>query len=317
MSEQVTQYFERTVLPGIDAAFPHLTSQISIQVEGSCGLGIADEHSDLEANVYLEDPIWRSEGARLQLLLEDMKKACPFRDSIISASPVSGLLGNRAKALLSGDSDLPWEELDHEDLFSLHETLVVHDGLEIFQKLRVATLPGKIPDWIWKKRLLIQMKRLVWENLPELESCVKRSRNPEAHILFGLAVHDILQIGFTLSRRYHPWRTHLRWAYAKLPDLSDSVLPLLDSATSALEWPARLDAIRSVRSIYIDTVAERNLLPEIDIHRRDLGEELLWAERLEAWKNPNWRDWITRCKEKARKAGHEEKWYIWSLWHWE
>ena len=70
-------------------------------------------------------------------------------------------------------------------------------------------------------------------------------------------------------------------------------------------------------SVYRKHVSETEILPEIDILSSDLSEELVWAERLRAWENPNWRDWILRCKEMSVSEGYpDEEFWVWSLWGW-
>jgi len=46
-----TRLLEDHVIPGIEEEFPRIASRMSIMVDGSVGLGIYDEHSDLEASV--------------------------------------------------------------------------------------------------------------------------------------------------------------------------------------------------------------------------------------------------------------------------
>ncbi len=62
---------------------------------------------------------------------------------------------------------------------------------------------------------------------------------------------------------------------------------------------------------------ERHFLPEVDFDASSLEHEIMWAERHRAWSNPDWRDRIARCEEKARRAGYDpEHFWIWHQWDW-
>ncbi len=70
MQKDVKAYFEETVIPLISREYPELAPEMSIQIPGSYGLGIADEFSDLDAVIYLDDPLWKAHGGQVQLMLE-------------------------------------------------------------------------------------------------------------------------------------------------------------------------------------------------------------------------------------------------------
>ena len=69
-SSDVRKYFEQKVIPLINAKYPEVASEMSIRVDGAFGLGIADESSNLDATIYLEDRLWAAKGGQVQLLLE-------------------------------------------------------------------------------------------------------------------------------------------------------------------------------------------------------------------------------------------------------
>ena len=109
----------------------------------------------------------------------------------------------------------------------------------------------------------------------------------------------------------------MRWAFERLPAPASKVLPDIDVVSTSPDWKKKIASIQAVISVYKDYIAENNILPELDIRTTELSNELVWAERLEAWSNPNWRDWITRCEEKAVKSGYPAReFWVWSLWGW-
>ena len=70
MQEEVTTYFEQTVVPILEDRHPDVAHAMAIQIRGSYGLGIADEYSDLDAILWLDDSIWKKSGGEVQLTLE-------------------------------------------------------------------------------------------------------------------------------------------------------------------------------------------------------------------------------------------------------
>ncbi len=320
MATDAKTYFDETVIPRITTEYSDLSSEISIIVLGSVGLGIADELSDLEAAVYMDDALWNRRGGQLQLSLNKcLQETCPYRKkgSVLCVWPLSWLLGGHAKEFLDGVDSAPWEEVTVEDLFTIQNNLVVWDPRNLVRSLREASSPERMPERLWKKRLILNLKRLIWEDLGELRSCVTRGRIAEAHILFGFVLESLLHTAFLITKHYYPWRTHLWWMFEQLPSPVPEVLPHVDAALHSPNWEEKVAAIERTTSIYRQHISEVRILPEIDILSHDLNEELVWAERLKAWENPNWRDWIVRCKEEAVSSGYpDQEFWVWSLWGW-
>ena len=319
MTKDVEAYFERTVIPLIAEKHPEVAPEIGIRIGGSFGLGIADELSDLDAHIYLDDLLWKAHGGQLQLTLEHCapKFASTVGHPEICVFPMSWLLGGHYQEFLESTEDAPWEKVSIENLHEIHENLVLRDPHLIFARLREATAPERFPGWLWGKLLISKLARLVIEDLCELRSAVKRGHMLESQVLLACVLEDLLHIGFILNRTYWPWRTHLRWAFEKLPSVARIALPHLDVATSSHDWDGRLAAIQSVMDLYTKHIRDNGLLPQIDLSAPKLTEELSFAQRLEAWSNPNWRDRILRCREMAVREGYDaDDFWVWSLWRW-
>ena len=282
MQNDVETYFEQTVIPLIAKEYPQVASEMSIQIAGSYGLGLADEYSDLDSVIWLDDALWKRQGGQVQLMLQhcpqkflaDMGIHCE-----ICVWPLSWLRERRE--FLENKENLPWEKVTFEELFEIQENLIIRDPHGVFHKLKEATAPERFPAQLWKKKLILEFKKLVFSDLSELESMVNRDKALEAQIIFG------------------------------------RVLEGLDGYPSSHNWGERIASIESIASIYREHIANSNMLPEIDILATDLDYELTWAERCEAWSNPGWRDWIVKCGQGAKEAGHDEDdFWIWSLWGW-
>ncbi|MDQ1328222.1 MAG: hypothetical protein QG641_1507 [Candidatus Poribacteria bacterium] len=310
MQQDITIYFEQAVIPLIDKKHPEVASEMIIQITGSFGLGIADEFSDLDANIWLDDPLWKRYGGHLQLTLENyLEQFAPNRNHAeICVWPLSWL-GDR-KDFLENKADLPWEKVSLEALFEIQENLILYDPNRIFHKLKEATVPDRFPEWLWKKLLIGNLSRLR-DDFDECQSAVKREQMIEAHIILGCVLEDLLHIGFIINRKYYPWRKHLRWAFEKLYMVASKVLHNMDIIISSSSWGTKFASIEVVGDIYKNYIRENNILSS------EIIENLLWAERCAAWSNPNWRDRITKCEQKAKEAGYDpgDAW-VWSLWDW-
>jgi hypothetical protein len=315
MTRDIETYIEETIFPLIADKHPDLAPEVSIQILGSYGLGIADEFSDLEVALWLQDPLWQARGGQLQLtLLHDAPRFADTPDHLeLCVWPLSWL-GPR-KDFLETRAEPPWEQVSIEEFYELQEALVVRDPGGIFARLRSATAPQRLPDWLWKKLLITELARLVVEDLCEFRQAVKRHHTLEGHVLLGCVLQDLLRIGFILNKRYYPWRTYLRWAFEKLPLVAPAALAHLDTATSSPDWEDRLAAVDAVRDLYCEHIQRHDLLPGINMSTPRLIEELTWAQRLEAWSNPNWRERIGRYRARAIAAGREPgDFWVWSLW---
>ena len=66
----IRTYIEGTIVPLIAERHPEVAPQMSILIGGSFGLGIADELSDLDANIYLDDPLWKRHGGQLGVAMK-------------------------------------------------------------------------------------------------------------------------------------------------------------------------------------------------------------------------------------------------------
>lgn len=89
----------------------------------------------------------------------------------------------------------------------------------------------------------------------------------------------------------------------------------IDVIVCSSDWNEKLASIEAVEDKYFRYIQENNLLPMINLLNPEISEELVWAERLEAWSNPNWRDWLTRCKKEAVECGQDIcDFWVFSLW---
>lgn len=154
------------------------------------------------------------------------------------------------------------------------------------------------------------MKKLD-DDITEYRQVTRRNRMIEESIILGCLQQNLIHIGFFINKQYHPWSTHLSWAFAELPSPAPEVLSYIEAISRSEDVNEKLSAVQEAREIYFSSLINRGLLSG------EILSDLLWAERLEGWSKDNWRDWITACQEKADAAGDDRRdFWIWSLWGW-
>lgn len=315
---EISAYFDHVVMPMIHRKHPQLADQMSILILGSVGLGIDDALSDLEAGLYLDEPLWREQGSGLQLDLNLILEATnPWRKkgSILCVHPSSWLLDGQMENLLSGRSEKAWDHISMEALFTLQENLIYHDPQGLLHRLREMTAPDRYPRERWVKALMDKFLKLVYEDEPEWRLAVLRNHGAEADILWGIVLEDLMELPFLLTRQYYPWRSHLWWALNRSPALKSLFVPALEAIHSCREGEEQVRLVGKALEACKAYIADHALLPGIDMDCEDLDMELLWAQRLGAWKNPRWRDRIAELEKKAEACGFPaSQFWVFSLW---
>lgn len=302
----------------IKSQYPEVYSDMSFMVLGSTGLGIEDADSDIEAAIYLEDNLWRVTGKQLQLdlnrLLEETNR-WKKKGSILCVHPISWVLDGKAKQVQKNPSEIPWEDISIETLFTIQKNMIIVDQNKVLSKLREYTTEQNYPQNLWKKAILTTLKQFILEDAFEFQKCVKRNHIAEASITYGKVIEDIYHIAFLVSKKYYPWRTHLNWAYKQLPLVHSELTGYLDSLFETNNWQEKQYLISQIETYFRTLIHKKKLLPEIDLFAEDLENELIWSERLGAWEHPDWRDYV---KDKAKQAiahgYNSDQFWVFSLW---
>ncbi len=326
-SLDVEAYFVKVVFPFVEERFPNTAPQMMVMVEGSAGLGLHDEWSDLDATIYLDDPLWKARGGQLQLALmhelavfsDQSEPHCsfarqPHRWAVtgrpeVCVHPISWLLDRNANLFLSQGQDLPWEEVSVERLYALQHDLILRDPRGTLRSLREATAVDRYPEWLWRKHLILRLADLKGEPW-DFEKAAKRSRPVESTTILGPLLQALLKVCFLVERRYYPWRKHLWQAFGGLP-IARETGPLFAEAATADSWNARAEAVNEAAVRLADAVIQRGVLTS------EMLEHLLPAKNHRAWSNPDWLADYHRLGSLARDAGYDEQdGWVWRLWDW-
>ena len=158
MTKNIARYFDERIMPLIRSRHRDIVSEASIMILGSVGLHIDDAFSDMEAVLYLPDPIWKQNGV-LQIELEEvLKETNPWKQegmvngSIISVHPLSWMLEYQGEKILASGC-VNWGKLSFEALFTIQENVIYYDPEDRLSRLRRLTAAEKMPDIFWKKAI--------------------------------------------------------------------------------------------------------------------------------------------------------------------
>lgn len=327
MSRDIGRYFSEVVFPIVEDRFPDVAPEIMVLIEGSAGLGRHDEWSDLDATIYLADPLWKARGGQMQLALmhglpvfsQRSEPHCSFPGDAhrwtitghpeICVHPVSWLLDHTASAFLSADQEPPWGNVSLEALYAIQHDTVLRDPQGALRKLRQATSVERFPEWLWRKHLILKLAAIKGEPW-DFEKAVKRGKTVEAQMILGPLLEALLHVGFIIERSYFPWRKHLWPAFSELP-LAQAVAPLLGTAATSPDWHARVHAVNDVLIVYTDTIIECGILTS------EMLEFLPFAKNGSAWSNTDWLAEYQKYGPIAREAGFDEQdGWVWGLWQW-
>ena len=298
MRLSVEDYFERNVIPLVVKQYPRAAEEMCVQILGSHGMGNADEDSDLDAVVWLDDATWDRLGTKLQALLDERpeKFGPPHVQKLrghpeITVLPFS-CLGQR-KGFLESRAFPPWEKVTIEELCEIHQSLVLQDPHGVFERLRELTTPECYPERLWVQTLVLKLQKLGLD-LAQYERSAPRGHALAAQMAMGDVIEELLQVGFVLNKQYYPWRPHLRWAFERLPRLATRALPDIDLAASAPDWDKKLAAALAVREFYLEYVDDKSIL------RPETIEGLRMRDRFESWRDPDWR--MLRARHGSKMA---------------
>jgi len=132
MKEKSINYFNNIIMPLLRGKHADILHEMSFTVNGSVGLGIDDELSDMEAAIYLPDEIWKQNGMLQINLIECLAETNLWKQggSIISVYPLSWMLDGQGEKLLEADANVDWEKISFDSLFGLfvlHNQPIWHD----------------------------------------------------------------------------------------------------------------------------------------------------------------------------------------------
>jgi hypothetical protein len=281
------EFIDDILLPLLKDSLPDDFDRLAVAVvgTGSDVLGLDDEisrdhHWGPRANVlYL-----RTDAARLKGMLKAMfTERLPrrFREYEIHAN-IGNLTGvccgsveDFFERFLQTDklptSDTDWLSFCEVDLFHVTAGQVVHDGPGELTRRRQAL--SYYPDNVWKKRIADWCMYVSGRDAPyNIHRVAKRGDDVTCTMYFGLCLKRLMELCFTLNRRYAPYTKWLNRTYRKLPQFADELAPLLDEAFLATSWKRRVLLLIEANYIVADALAQLGLTAPPT--RREFDEEL-------------------------------------------
>ena len=326
MRQDIDAYFEEKVIPLIEREHPELADEMSVRAQGSVGLGIADELSDLDVTLYLPEKLWKERGGQLQLTL--LHKLEPFlahpyakraRDpftwpdythSEISVHSWGELLCGQAESVLAGEKDVPWEDVEVEELLELQVHPPLRDAHAVLTRLRELTPPDRYPERLWVKGLIVQLVDLVGE--PEaFEKAVCRSKPLEAYMILGDILPKLFRIALLVNRQYYPWRSCFFRMLKELPAAPEELIREFETVGSCADWHEKSAAVKRTVRILTRRILETGMLTA------DMLTFSIAAKKEKAWDNPDWFEEVEARGRLAQEAGYDwQAGWIWDRWGW-
>jgi len=312
---RLREYFETVIVPLVADVSLEMADKLTIFVSGSYALGVADDMSDLDCHLFVPDDLYERHFAEVQLRrihhlpLERRFISRPTPHGEMCLGRLSELC---AKPYLNGTSELPWEDdLNAGKLYEFQRIPIIRDPFGLLRALKDATQESRFPEVLWRKQLLLALRRLICDDLGEFRDMVARERWPEATVILGGVTEGVLRVGFLVNRAYHPWRKHYMWAFEQLSTVADEILPLVQRICHQADWSARLSAIDEALAVYSRAIEKGAVLPGVNMYAGHLCDELGWACDHRAWENPGWRTKMVEAQAKAIEKGYDPR--LWRL----
>jgi hypothetical protein len=167
--------------------------------------------------------------------------------------------------------DLDWLKLCEVDLFHVTAGTIVYDGLgQLSQRCNALSL---YPENVWKKRLADWCMYVTGRDAPyNLHRVSKRQDDLTCSIYFGLCVKRLMELCFTLNRRYAPYTKWLNRMFRELPNYADQLAPLIDIAVAEPAWDKKVRILIDANYVVADALADLGLCSKLK--RRTFNDSL-------------------------------------------
>ncbi len=241
---QISVQFIREVLwPRIEREFPGVADRLAVAVigTGSDVTGLDDEisrdhHWGPRANVMT---LAEEADSLLPAIREALPRILPARYldhpvvtnvvimTGVCSTSVDGFFGYFLGTDRLPESDLEWLGLCEVDLYHVTSGVVVIDGPGELTRRR--THLAYYPDSVWKKRIADWCMYLTGRDAPyNLHRAARRSDVLTGQIYKALYLKEVMELCFTLNRRYAPYAKWLNRTFRGLPRFVDRIAPLVD-----------------------------------------------------------------------------------------
>ncbi|MCA9231651.1 MAG: DUF4037 domain-containing protein [Planctomycetales bacterium] len=165
-------------------------------------------------------------------------------------------------------SDLDWVRLCEVDLFHVTAGTIVYDGPG--ELTRRCDYLAYYPDAVWRKRLADWCMYVTGREAPyNLHRVAKRNDDLTCTIYFGLCIKRLMELCFTLNRRYAPYTKWLNRLFRNLPNYADQLAPMIDAAVAEPAWNKKVQLLIDANYVIADALADLQLCPALPRRKFD------------------------------------------------
>lgn len=280
-------FIESILLPLLKESFPDDFDRLAVAIvgTGSDVLGLDDEisrdhHWGPRANVlFLREDAGQLKRRLNATFEEKLPKEFRGYEVHVNIGNLTGVCSSTVEdffeRFLKTDQlpvcDLDWLKFCEVDLFHVTAGQVIYDGPGEFSRRRQAL--AYYPDNVWKKRIADWCMYVTGRDAPyNLHRVSKRGDELTCMMYFSLCVKRLMELCFTLNRRYAPYTKWLNRTFRTLPQFGAELAPLIDDALAAPSWKRRVRTLIEANYVIAGAVAQLGLtsLPA----RREFDEGL-------------------------------------------
>lgn len=269
-------FFEQVVRPILTEEFPRETAQTAFGVfgYGSEALRLDDEYSrdhhwGLRIDALMPDDVFEN---RRQEMLRVVDERIPdsFQGHSLREGHVAGagLAPDSLTAYLQRTIGLDrapetyeeWLRIPEEDIIHVINGEVWHDPLGEFSAIR-RHFDDYYPEPVRRRRIAHWCRYFSGMGAYAMKRALLRENEYYAAVAFGKAIRWGVQLAFLLDRQYYPYDKWIMAFFARLPRLSEPLMPLVQEAVSLdTSWERKLDLLNDMADVLDQTMVDDGLI---------------------------------------------------------
>ncbi len=163
-----------------------------------------------------------------------------------------------------------WLDIPEVDITHVINGEVWHDPCGEYTSIRKAFL-DYYPDDVWHRRIAHWSRYYSGMGVYALHRAIQRENLPYAFTAFSRSLKWAMELAFMLNRVYFPYDKWLYSFFKKLPKLTDSMVPLIETAIKEdTSWRKRLEILNNISDLLDTEMVKLKIIPQ---HPKFLGNE--------------------------------------------